>query len=52
MSTTVKSDSANTHETEMRVKKRDGSLQDVKFDKDRIASRCFYQFFSTRHKNH
>jgi len=33
MSTTVKSDSANTHETEMRVKKRDGSLQDVKFDK-------------------
>ncbi len=33
MSTTVKNDSANTHETEMRVKKRDGSLQDVKFDK-------------------
>ena len=33
MSTTVKNDSTNTHETEMRVKKRDGSLQDVKFDK-------------------
>ncbi len=33
MSTTVKNDSVNTHETEMRVKKRDGSLQDVKFDK-------------------
>ena len=33
MSTTVKNDSENVHETEMRVKKRDGSLQDVKFDK-------------------
>lgn len=33
MSATVKNDSVNTHETEMRVKKRDGSLQDVKFDK-------------------
>jgi len=33
MSTTVKNDYANTHETEMRVKKRDGSLQEVKFDK-------------------
>lgn len=33
MSTTIKNDSANIHETEMRVKKRDGSLQDVKFDK-------------------
>jgi ribonucleotide reductase alpha subunit len=33
MSTTIKNDSANIHETEMRVKKRDGSLQEVKFDK-------------------
>ena len=33
MSTTIKKDSANIHETEMRVKKRDGSLQEVKFDK-------------------
>jgi ribonucleotide reductase alpha subunit len=33
MSSTIKKDSANIHETEMRVKKRDGSLQDVKFDK-------------------
>ena len=33
MSTPIKKDSASIHETEMRVKKRDGSLQDVKFDK-------------------
>jgi len=33
MTTIVKNDSTNVHEVEMRVKKRDGYLQEVKFDK-------------------